>query len=245
VTFRSKDQDLIDELVARMGIPDAPRAQANGHIHPAKAPENSPGPSDEQVIERCRAAENSAKFSDLYDHGNVRAHHGGDNSVADLALLGIMAFYTQDEAQLERLFSSSALGQREKWRQRDDYRRRTISRALNSLGESYDWRRTNGGTAARPLMRLAALRHRPIRGSAASATPDTSTVAGFFAHPPEWLDRQLGVYREDPDRHLRPLCAAVAAEVLGDGLRGDEVREEVEKALETVEDHDLGEGYKL
>jgi hypothetical protein len=81
-------------------------------------------------------------------------------------------------------------------------------------------------------VRLAAPRHRPIRGSAASATPDTSAVAGFFAHPPEWLDRQLGVYREDPDRHLRPLCAAVAAEVLGDGLRGDEVREEVEKALE-------------
>ena len=108
------------------------------------------------MIEKCRAAENAAKFADLFDHGDVHAHHGGDDSVADLALLGIMAFYTQDEAQLERLFSSSALGRREKWRQRDDYRRRTISRALASLGETYDWSRNNGGTAARPLKKSAA-----------------------------------------------------------------------------------------
>lgn len=80
-------------------------------------------------------------------------------------------------------------------------------------------------------VRLVAPRHRPIKGSAASAAPDTSTVAGLFAHPPEWLVRQLEVYREDPDRHLRPLCAAVAAVVLGDGIRGDEVRAEVERIL--------------
>jgi DNA-binding transcriptional ArsR family regulator len=81
-------------------------------------------------------------------------------------------------------------------------------------------------------VRLVAPRHRPIKGSAASAAPDTSTVAGLFVHPPEWLVRQLEVYREDPDRHLRPLCAAVAAVVLGDGVRGDQVRAEVERILE-------------
>jgi hypothetical protein len=41
----------------------------------------------------------------------------------------------------------------------------------------------------------------------------------------------LGEYREDPEKHLAPLCAAVAAVVLGDGARGDEVREEVEREL--------------
>ena len=81
-------------------------------------------------------------------------------------------------------------------------------------------------------VRLVAPRHRPIKGSAVSATPDKSTVAGLFASPPDWLVTQLGVYRDNPERHLVPLCAVVAAEVLGDGLRGDEVREEVEKALE-------------
>jgi hypothetical protein len=81
-------------------------------------------------------------------------------------------------------------------------------------------------------VRLVAPRHRPIRGSAASATPDTSNVARLFADPPEWLFRQLEVYREDPDRHMPALCAAVAAVVLGDGVRGDEVRGEVERVLE-------------
>jgi len=84
-------------------------------------------------------------------------------------------------------------------------------------------------------VQLVAPRHRPIKGSAASATPDTSTVAGLFANPPGWLSRQLEAYREDPERHLPALCMAVAAVVLGDGVRGDEVREEVERALEEDE----------
>jgi hypothetical protein len=58
-----------------------------------------------------------------------------------------------------------------------------------------------------------------------------NTVTGLFTNPPEWLTRQLAVYRAAPHRHIKPLCAAVAAVVLEDGTRGDEVREEVEKAL--------------
>jgi hypothetical protein len=81
-------------------------------------------------------------------------------------------------------------------------------------------------------VRLVAPRHRPIKGSAASATPGTSTVAGLFADPPEWLPKQLKVYRENPERHFIPLCKAVAAVVLGDDARASEVQEEVKKALE-------------
>jgi hypothetical protein len=81
-------------------------------------------------------------------------------------------------------------------------------------------------------VRLVALAARPIKGSAASATPDRSTVAGLFADPPEWLPKQLEVYRKDPVRHLKPLCATVAAVVLGDGTRGDELRNEVKRELE-------------
>jgi len=64
------------------------------------------------------------------------------------------------------------------------------------------------------------------------AAANPRTVANFFASPPDWLLQQLAVYRENPKRHLEPLCATVAAVVLGDGLRGDEVREEVERILE-------------
>jgi DNA-binding transcriptional ArsR family regulator len=150
VTGRSKDQDLIDELAAWMQKPDTQTVRTNGHTAPKSAPMSSPA-TDEMIIQKCRGAENAAKFVDLFDHGDVHAYHSGDASVADLALLSMLTFWTQDAAQLERIFSSSALGNREKWLERDDYRKRTIRKALADLGEVYDWSRNNGGTAARPL----------------------------------------------------------------------------------------------
>jgi hypothetical protein len=83
---------------------------------------------------------------------------------------------------------------------------------------------------------------RPVTYNLVSSSPvhprgddsdDTSstTVASLFARPPDWLSKQLEVYRADPDRHLKPLCAAVAAVVLEDGARGEEVRAEVEREL--------------
>jgi len=75
--------------------------------------------------------------------------------------------------------------------------------------------------------------------SSSSTTPRVSgddenkypTVGALFANPPDWLIKQFEKYREDPDRHLRPLCAVVAAEVLGDDARAAEVQEEVEQEL--------------
>lgn len=92
-----------------------------------------------------------------------------------------------------------------------------------------------GGKVVR-IADLGRHRHRTFKGDDddddSSQPANTNTVAGLFADPPEWLATQLEVYRENPKKHIGPLCAAVAAVVLGDGLRGDEVREEVEKILE-------------
>jgi AAA domain len=137
-------QRKIDALVTRLratqGEEQPEGAPSNGHSIAAVGPA-----TDEAIIRKCRAAKNAAKFSDLFDAGDVHSYHGGDDSVADLALLGILAYWTQDEAQLERLFSASALGQRSKWRNRSDYRRRTIRRALPKPGhEVYDWSKEGG-----------------------------------------------------------------------------------------------------
>lgn len=94
------------------------------------------GLSDEEVIDLCRKAQNSLKFSDLYDAGDT-APYGGDDSSADLALISILAFYTQDPEQLDRIFSRSALYRPEKWGKRSDYRRRTIAKAFDRLTEAY------------------------------------------------------------------------------------------------------------
>jgi DNA-binding transcriptional ArsR family regulator len=138
VSKRSKNQDLIDDLAAWMQTPDPQTVQTNGHSSPRSGTRSA---SDDVIIEKCRAAENAPKFEALYDRGDVHAYHNGDDSVADLALLSMLAFYTPDEEQLDRLFSSSALGQRGKWRRRHDYRERTIQRALANLGETYKWPR--------------------------------------------------------------------------------------------------------
>jgi AAA domain len=69
------------------------------------------------------------------------------------------------------------------------------------------------------------------RGNDGDDTNPT-TVSGLFANPPEWLVKQVDVYRQDPERYLQPLCTAVAAVVFEDGDRAAEVVDEVEKALE-------------
>lgn len=76
--------------------------------------------TDEEIIAIARNAANGHKFSDLYD-GDWTAHYGawrGDDgegqSEADFALIDIIAYYTQNRAQIARIFHSSQLGKRAK-----------------------------------------------------------------------------------------------------------------------------------
>jgi phage FluMu protein Com len=92
--------------------------------------------SDDEIIALCRRANNAPKFVSLFDHGDTSLYNG-DESRADEALACMLAFYTQDAAQIESLMNKSALGQREKWRQRQDYRERTIRKAISLSREHY------------------------------------------------------------------------------------------------------------
>ncbi len=56
-----------------------------------------------------------------------------------------------------------------------------------------------------------------------------------MADAPDWLLPTIRGYWKDPDRFARSLCASVAAELLGDGARGDEVVDEVREALKGKE----------
>ena len=91
---------------------------------------------DEEIIQLCRNAKNAPKFERLFDRGDLHEYQG-DDSRGDQALVSMLAFYTQDEEQLDRLFRASALYRPEKWGKRPDYRRRTIQRALSGLSETY------------------------------------------------------------------------------------------------------------
>lgn len=141
---------------------------------PRNAPRGYASPSgvelsDDEVIERCRKAKNAPLFEALYDAGDTSGHEH-DASRADLALLNHLAFYTQDFAQLERLFGGSALGRRRKWRSRAGYRRDTINKALSGLGATYTPRRNSprsqeAGPDSGTRYAVTPLRRPPVEGA--------------------------------------------------------------------------------
>ncbi len=93
--------------------------------------EKSPEMTDAEIIEKCKNAKNRDKFYNLYAAGDL-SDVGGDASSADIALCGMLAFYTQDPVQIDRIFRTSKLV-REKWIKREDYRNRTINKVLKDL----------------------------------------------------------------------------------------------------------------
>ena len=93
----------------------------------------STGLGDEEVIERARNAKNGGNFSRLFDGGDL-SNYQGDDSRADMALIRQIAFWTGPcPEQIERIFSGSTLGQRDKWKDREDYRERTILNVLADM----------------------------------------------------------------------------------------------------------------
>lgn len=87
--------------------------------------------SDLEVYNEAANASNGAKFLALWN-GDIESYHGGDHSRADMALVDIIAFYTQDREQISRLFLSSGLGQRQKAK-REDYRQNMITKSFDKL----------------------------------------------------------------------------------------------------------------
>src|SRR5829696_6014501 len=107
----------------------------NGHTKPVAAPEPvDNGLSDSEVIQKALVASNGVRFSRLWN-GDTSGY--GSPSEADLALCGMLAFWTGGDAtRIDTLFRQSGL-YRKKW-ERNDYRNRTITEALSGKTEYYE-----------------------------------------------------------------------------------------------------------
>jgi hypothetical protein len=127
------------------------RQQAIGHLHrqvfgkqieqppflPALASSDLSRSGDAEVLTQLQKAKNSAKFCRLFSVGDIRGYVS--HSEADLALCGLIAHYTSDPHQIDRLFRQSRL-LRAKWdEQRGDktYGLLTIETAIEG---SFRWR---------------------------------------------------------------------------------------------------------
>jgi putative DNA primase/helicase len=102
----------------------------------ARVPAPAPSPlNDVEVIKKASAATNGDKFRKLWA-GDWQGDYTSQ-SEADEALCCHLAFWTgKDADRMDILFRESGL-LRPKWQQREDYRRETISRAINRTAETY------------------------------------------------------------------------------------------------------------
>jgi putative DNA primase/helicase len=95
--------------------------------------------SDSEIINIIRKSKQSNKFSKLFDHGDcsdyLKADGTPDQSSGDMALVDIIAFYTQDFQQILSITKQSALYD-DKW-EREDYQHRTIEKALSWSVDRY------------------------------------------------------------------------------------------------------------
>jgi putative DNA primase/helicase len=139
--------------------PEPPKAAGDGSLQ-ANSPGANPGVdagkpgstdaasdlSDDELLEKAKNAENGDKFRGLWI-GGISGYPS--HSEADLALAGLLAFWTGgDRCRIDRLFRQSEL-YREKW-DRDDYRERTIDKALAGRNEFYDPDDHDDGATSRP-----------------------------------------------------------------------------------------------
>jgi hypothetical protein len=124
-------QEQLERVVQRVFGSSAAESE-NGHGTNGSAPKPN-GLADDALIQKALSASNGERFSRLWS-GDTSGY--GSHSEADLALCGMLAFWTGgDPIRMDLLFRASGL-YREKW-ERADYREGTISEALDGKTEFY------------------------------------------------------------------------------------------------------------
>lgn len=127
-------QEPLDALFAEIFPAELERAR---NPQAPRTPPAHTSLSDETLILKATLSKGGDKFKALWDGSTLG--YGDDDSAADQALCNRLAFWTgKDAAQIERLFSQSGLGKRDKWQNRPDYRERTIQKAIDDTTEVYE-----------------------------------------------------------------------------------------------------------
>jgi predicted P-loop ATPase len=140
-TIEARQSQLTMVHAAHILMPKAEETAAKARKAPARPapprPTTAGGPpllGDQEILDLASRAANNAKFLRLWSGD----HTGYDTeSEADEALLSVLAFYTRDPSQLDRLFRQSDLCD-PKWENRPGYRDVSIANALDIVTTSYD-----------------------------------------------------------------------------------------------------------
>jgi len=166
-----------DELYA-----PAPRLEAANSTEHRKCPA-----TDEQVLEKAKASKNHSKFQKLFFEGEIQGYNSP--SEADLALAGLLAFWTgPDPETIERLMRQSKL-LRPKWDDHRSYLVDTILHALEGRTEFYAWQ---------------SIIHPPTTVTATSATSDSPAQIDSAVHPTQTsaAGGLIAPYSDSANSHL-------------------------------------------
>lgn len=185
---------------------NAPPKETTKNAHPI-------GMSDPALIEKAFSAGNGDKFSRLWN-GNT-GDYNGDDSVADMALCCMLAFWTQkDPIRIDRLFRESGL-MRDKWdHKRGDrtYGQMTIDAAIEQTTEVYQGSSGRSGKPEVTEEELSSARERIAQAK------DAGTAAAVFDAVEALSVLQSGEYTDVvkelkeavPQLDLRELRGAVS-----------------------------------
>jgi hypothetical protein len=205
----------------------------------AKAKSNGHPDDDDAVIAQIRISGDGTRFAELFDRGDT-SRNNGDDSSADMALANILAVWCRgDGAQMERIFGRSALGRRDKWQRRSDYRQRTIDRAIK------DCPTQSGHAAARPEIEDSTERHIVLRETLKAITSDLSlylrgdVLGTVIAEEKSTATLPGGIVlrKAQGSRRFRPLSGAMASCRLTEYARFFRWREDKHGELFAVDVH--------
>jgi AAA domain len=131
-------QDVVDQIHAEV-FADRVTKRSQQPSKPASPSTASLSFSDAELLDRARKARDGAKFSKLYDAGDISDYRSGDNdgrSEADFALVAKLYFWCgPDAGRIERLWRASTLARAKLGR--GDYVARTIDAVMAGGGPTY------------------------------------------------------------------------------------------------------------
>ena len=152
-------------------------------------------PSDNTLMTRAINAANADKFNRLCA-GEWKGEYPSQ-SEADLALVSILCFYTDDDAQVARIFHMTTLGQRDK-----AHRRKYLADTIAKAREATDSSRRTIAPHIAPESPQNRRQWLPVDGDSKLPLPN-----GGQAHPEAWLSlvearqsgRAVGYCQSDDD----------------------------------------------
>lgn len=154
-------QSLVSQLWEQMGGSINTNAYTGDDKEPA---------SDNDIIIKALNAVNGDKFEKLLN-GKWQEFYSSQ-SEADLSFIDIVAFYTQNKAQVARIFRASALGQRDKAK-RVDYVDRMILKSFDKMLPPIDFDGFNNAINGHIAQRIEQL---PSKQQVIGSSPIVSTI---------------------------------------------------------------------